>query len=401
MWSAAISFDALDLLCLLESRVRYLLCLLVTVGAFDSFAQSTKPATGTGIGHVYCTDTNAPSRMTRLRLEPVNDSQASSGARRSTLSDMPLAGSVQTAVDGSFLIPNVAPGRYYVLAIAAGYMAPDPHRSESDHSTPSQGIHQSYPVVQQVEVQADQTASIDIRLERGAAVNGTVRYDDGSPAAGIHVGLVHLSELKSIAANSDDVGVQGNEMTDDLGHYRISGVAAGKYTVEALLSHIDLVPSAKHNSAFSDIMRSVLIVYSGDATRKSTAASFALSLGEERTGEDITIPLSKLHSISGVVTAVRDGRPVNSGSLELISPEDKELVVDAQIANDGAFHLDAVPEGSYILRLHGVRDRSTGSAAGLGNQFTDVEEPLNVESDIPNLALTVGAKVPSATRAQF
>jgi hypothetical protein len=190
-------------------------------------------------------------------------------------------------------------------------------------------------------------------------------------------------------------------MTDDLGHYRISGVAAGKYTVEALLSHLDLVPNAKRSAVFSDMMRSVLIVYSGDATRKSTAASFALNLGEERTGEDITIPLSKLHSISGMVTAASDGRPVNSGNLELISPEDKELVADAQIANDGAFHLEAVPEGSYTLRLHGVRDRTTNSTAGLGHQFADIEEPLNVESDIPNLALTVGAKVSSATGTQF
>ncbi len=52
-------------------------------------------------------------------------------------------------------------------------------------------------------------------------------------------------------------------------------------------------------------MRSTLMVYSGDATRKSDADVFKLGPGEERAGDDITIPLSKLHSVSGVVTAAR------------------------------------------------------------------------------------------------
>jgi hypothetical protein len=145
------------------------------------------------------------------------------------------------------------------------------------------------------------------------------------------------------------------------------------------------------------MMRSILIVYSGDATRKSAAASFTLSPGEEHTGEDITIPLTKLHSISGVITAGSDGHPVGSGKLELISPEDKELVVDAQAGNDGTFHLEAVPEGSYTLRLHGVHDRTSNSSALPAREFSDLDEPLNVESDIPNLVLTVGAKANPAT----
>lgn len=384
------------MLCLLELRVRCLLWLLISVVAVDCFAQATKLATGTVTGHVSCADTNAPSRMTQVRLERVDSSQASSGAGPSAPSDI-TGGMVQTAVDGSFVIPNVAPGRYYVLTIAAGYITPDPRREESDRSATSESGKPKSAAIPQIEVMADQTAAIEIRLERGAAVSGTIRYDDGSPAAGIHVGLVHLSERKATTANSEDVGVEGDEKTDDLGHYRISGERAGKYTVEALLSHLDLVPTAKRNLPV-DVMRSVLIVYSGDATRKSAAATFTLNAGEERTGEDITIPLSKLHAISGVVTAAGDGHAVSGGNLELISPEDKELVVAAEIASDGTFHLEAVPEGSYTLRLHGVRDRTSNASAG--REFGDLEEPLHVESDIPNLALTVGAKAVSADRAQ-
>jgi hypothetical protein len=137
------------------------------------------------------------------------------------------------------------------------------------------------------------------------------------------------------------------------------------------------------------MMRSVLVVYSGDATRKSAAASFTLSPGEERTGEDITIPLSKLHTISGVVTAAHDGHPINAGNLALMSPEDKELVADAEISTDGTFQIEAVPEGSYILRILDAHDTMKGSGDKTTYRYGDLEQPLKIESDVPNLALAV------------
>jgi hypothetical protein len=163
----------------------------------------------------------------------------------------------------------------------------------------------------------------------------------------------------------------------------------GSYAIEALLSHVDLVPSASRDSRDSDMMRSVLVIYSGDATRKSAAVSFALSPGEERTGEDITIPLSTLHTVSGVVTAARDGHPMSAGNLALMSPEDKEMVADAEIASDGTFQIEAVPEGSYMLRILNARDAMKGSSGKITDRYGDLERPLKIESDVPNLVLAV------------
>ena len=153
------------------------------------------------------------------------------------------------------------------------------------------------------------------------------------------------------------------------------------------------MPTANRGTPFSDTLRSVLIVYSGDATRKSAAASFKLSPGEERTGEDITLPLSKLHTISGVVTAAGDGHPINSGNLALMSPEDKELVTDAEISSDGTFHIEAVPEGSYTLRILGAHDTMNISSEKITHQYGDLEQPLKVEGDIPNLVLSVPEQI--------
>jgi hypothetical protein len=305
--------------------------LLVAFSTLAATAQSSaKPGTGTVTGHVYCADTNAPARMARVRLESANDPRMHEGRNPQPSSDMPMGGIVQTALDGSFVIPDVPPGAYYVIPALRGYLSPRTGHEDDDEALPPAPTGKPPVATSKITVQADQATSIDIRLERGAAVSGTIRFDDGSPAVGLHVGPVHITQSETKSSYSAEFGVQGDVVTNDLGHYRISGMHGGRYAVEALLSHVDLVPTANRGAHFSDMLRSVLIIYSGDTTRKSAAASFKLSPGEERTGEDITLPLSKLHTISGVVTAARDGHPINAGNLALMSPEDNELVTDAE-----------------------------------------------------------------------
>jgi hypothetical protein len=371
-----------------------LLLPFLTIAATAQTNPSARHATGTVTGHVFCADTNAPARMARVRLESAKET---SGGNQQSSSDLPVGGIVQTALDGSFIIPDVPPGAYYVTATLNGYLSPQPRHENDDEAQPPAPAGK--PVTPtKITVQADQAASVDIRLERGAAVSGIVRFDDGSPAVGVHVGPVHITRSETKSSYSDDFGVQGDVVTNDLGRYRISGMYGGRYAVEALLSHLDLVPRANRDSPFSDMLRSVLVVYSGDATRKSAAVSFTLSPGEERTGEDITIPLTKLHTISGVVTAARDGHPINAGNLALMSPEDKELVADAEIASDGTFEIEAVPEGSYVLRIRDAHDTMKGSSDKTTYRYGDLEQPLKVESDVPNLALAVPETKQSAAR---
>jgi hypothetical protein len=133
--------------------------------------------------------------------------------------------------------------------------------------------------------------------------------------------------------------------------------------------------------------------------RKSDAVPFKLGPGEDRAGVDIAIPLSKLHSVSGVVTAASNGHVINSGEITIEDPGDKESVANGQLDSEGAFHLDGVPEGSYTLRVKNASDRQNQqiSVAGgmnissekIAHQYGDLEQPLKVEGDIPNLVLSV------------
>ena len=174
---------------------RWPLLLLASSTLAATAQSSAKPGTGTVTGHVYCADTNAPARMASVQLKPVKESHlARHGSARI---GMPASGIVQTALDGSFAIPNVAPGSYYVIVTASGYLSPHPHDDNSDDSEDAKKRrrHRSRrSTIPRVDLTADQTANIDIRLERGAAVSGNIRFDDGSPATNVPVQLLRKSK---------------------------------------------------------------------------------------------------------------------------------------------------------------------------------------------------------------
>jgi hypothetical protein len=378
----------------------------VTLASAAQNNPTAKTGAGTVTGHIYCADTNAPARMASVQLKPVKEIAPRSGTDPHDISE-PVGGVVETTLDGSFAIPNVAPGAYYVLVTAAGYLSPRVHNEDdedTDDAEPKPPAGQPPIVIPRVDVEADQSASIDVRIERGAAVSGIIRFDDGSPAAGVLVVVLHKSKNKWVSSPTGDYGafaMPSSLMTDDLGHYRIGGLRDREYILQATLLHLDMMPAGARGSGLSGALRNSLAVYSGDAMRRSDAVPFKLGPGEDRTGTDITIPLSKLHSISGVATAASDGHPINSGHLTIEDPTDKESVVDAELGNDGTFHLEGVPEGTYTLRIQNLSDKEQQGIPVVGehhvafsdnktiHQYADLEQTIKVEGDVPNLVLSV------------
>ena len=365
-------------------------------------SNSAKPGTGTVTGHVYCADTNAPARMASVQLEPVKTAEER-GSHHSYSYTPPAGGVIQTGFDGGFTLANVPPGSYYVVVTAAGYLAPRANSEDFDDAEPQPPAGQPPIVIPKVDVQADQTASVDVRLERGASVSGTIRYDDGSPASGVGIMLLHKdSKGKWVGARFPGIIVGGNmDSTDDLGHYRISGLRDREYLVGAWISRTDMLAGAPHAMNLRPVSRSTITIYSGDTPHIRDAVPFKLGPGEDRTGEDITIPLSKFHTVSGAVTAAADGHPINTGFVQIADPDSKESIASAEIGTDGAFRIECVPEGTYLLRVTNAKDQQTREISIGGehhitfsdektlHQYGDLEQSIKVEGDMPNLVLAV------------
>jgi carboxypeptidase family protein len=377
-----------------------LLLPLFTIAATAQNNSSARHATGTVTGHVYCADTNTPARTATVQLAPVKEREQRSGTIR--FADMPAGGVAQTGLDGSFTLTRVPPGSYYVIVAKAGYLSPRPGDDDSDDVEPQPPSGQPPIVIPRVDVQADQSAGIDIRLERGAAISGAVRFDDGSPASGVGIMVLHRKKDKWVPSNGPVFAMVPSPSTDDLGHYRVAGLRDRDYVVMVQLSRTDLESRGTRDAGLSGIERSTLRIYSGDTPHISEAVPVKLGAGEEHSGEDITIPLSKFHSISGVVTAAADGHPINNGHLSIEDPTDKETVVDAELGSDGTFHLEGVPKGTYTLHVRSPQDQqfrelSVGPHQIMTDeqtirQYSDLEQTLKVEGDIPSLVLTVTEK---------
>ena len=255
--------------------------LLLSLLTLAASAQNNAPpnqATSTVTGHVYCADTNAPARMASVssnRQETRNSDRRT--AHRAT--HRPEACPDRTRWQLHPLRTS-RPARYYVVAYKGGYLSPRPLRGRrtTTRSRSRPRVTRPSPHPRASPWRPDQTASIDVRLERGAAISGTVRFDDGSPASGVSGhGSSHRSKVKRVRLRCVlPFAMRATPDTDDLGHYRISGLPRSRlpgrghslpHRPRARRARLQLSPaSSDPRSGF----------YSGDTPRISDAVPIKL-----------------------------------------------------------------------------------------------------------------------------
>jgi hypothetical protein len=302
---------------------------------------------------VFCADTNAPARMARVMLQPAELVDAFDETKQMGIANQGEA--VQTSLDGSFVIPHVPPGTYYVIAVLPGYVSPlapllhGPWQmKELNDPEVRKKIARTVP---RVKVQANLSTSVNVSIERGAAVSGTIRYDDGSPASGVGVQLlVRRDHQWEPLPSTSFSGERHENVTDDQGAYRISGVAGQEYLLEAQISVTRVEFSADGKGSFGMGFGGheySFSTYSGNTLRLKEAKPFSLKAGEELRGEDVEIPATKLHTVRGNVLAQRDGHVINGAFVALNYPDGKSQASWGWVTNveDSAFQLNFVPEG--------------------------------------------------------
>lgn len=347
-------------------RMRAIILVVVYVVAGAAAWAQEKPVeqprgATTVSGHVFCADTNAPARMANVMLQPVElvDSMAA-GEKKIVASH---GEAVQTLLDGSFSIAHVAPGTYYVIALQMGYVSPLASmylRAREAPTVKDEDSKKATKAAPRITVEPDLPVVVNVTIERGAAVSGTVLYDDGSPASGVRLTLLirQKGEWANIPVSPlDSSSFRGT--TDDVGHYRISGLPAGEYLLETSLNLMKVTYRMDEHGATSMSMTSgdSLEVYPGGSTRRKDGTPLTLMGGEEQSGRDVEIPLSKLHTVRGKIEAARDGHEVNGGSLTLLHADDKSQAGHAEInKDDDSFLFGFVAEGDYILHADGAED---------------------------------------------
>jgi hypothetical protein len=369
--------------CLLSVAIFSLLCPSVMLSGQDAL-------TGTVTGHVYCTDTNLPARLAHVFLDsvpapktPVPKSKADAFRYFST----------QTRTDGSFTFAHIPPGEYFASVNYGGYLSPDWKFTHDTirNPTPEQRI-ELLKTIPNVTVAANKTVMIEVPIQRGAAISGTIRFDDGAPFV--------QTEVKALLRDSrgkwNSLPVTGlPHSTDDLGRFRIADAPPGEYTLAVEMSLQDTFGKWS-----SDTRR----VYYGDGFLERDAKTFKVTEGEDFSDIEITVRLSKLHSITGYLVDP-NGQVINAGDITILTIPDQIEIAKAEVStDDSTYHLDFIPEGHYLLRVTNPRNVSrqtilppagfvqiptTKEAAIL--TFKPYEAPLDVLTDLPNFNVSIQA----------
>ena len=119
-----------------------------------------------------------------------------------------------TGVDGGFRIENIAPGRYRMFVERTGFQEIDKHHRRTEGRTLTLAAGQ-------------EMKDLVIHLQAAAVIEGRVTDEDGDPMAEAQVAVLR----QTFVAGRSHWEQVGAERTNDLGEYRIAGLAAGSYFV--------------------------------------------------------------------------------------------------------------------------------------------------------------------------
>jgi hypothetical protein len=317
-----------------------------------------KPATGTGSisGKVTAADTGVPMRRAAVSLN-------GPAGQRMTYTD----------ADGRYQFTNLPPGTYTLVMSAgmfrAAYQSLGYGVSRPGGPTSLRGRPIELAEGQRVE-------HIDVALPRSGVITGRVTDGDGLPASRVQVGALML-RLGSEPMQT--VGAQ----TDDLGQFRLYGLAAGDYIVMANPSMgVQAMPTE------SDVEPTGFgPTYAPGTPSRADAARIRVAPGTEAS-IDIRLTETRVYSITGTVMNSQ-GETGRSMSVMLMRSESNApSSVGMSVATSGTFTLRNVPPGEYEVIARYSPPRQPGEAPGPDpNQEFAVVKVDVATSNIDGLAL--------------
>jgi hypothetical protein len=244
------------------------------------------------------------------------------------------------------------------MASVGGYV--QPHELLQAAYDAGEDLTKGVSGVPMVHVSAEHSVNAEISVTRGAAIEGRVLWDDGSGVNQAEVAVEpKTGEHKQLPPQFTMFWMDGRSVadTDDRGHYRISGLAPGEYTVRAMLqTNRRMTMQRGRFDQNATVGVGPLMVYAPGGFRKMDAKPVTLTAGEERTDEDITYNLAATHTVTGRVTSVEDHHGLNHGVVTLTDTSEKTFVRTSGLDGDGNFSVTFVPSGSYTLTVRNAAD---------------------------------------------
>jgi hypothetical protein len=345
------------------SACAWILLLTVVIGAQQPARDQRGGPEPAGTARIagIVVDTSTPPQPLRRAIVTLRADGLPDG--RSTISDD----------DGRFAFEGLPAGRFTLSATKPAFLP-----GALGSSRPGR------PAVPLPLAVGQQISDVRITLARGAALTGTLRDESGEPAQNlqVHAFRVPLPGAPPLLILS------GSATTDDRGVYRIYGLPPGDYFIASAIrmSHAaDIsVPAAAKGDVPPGTYAYAPTYYPGVAST-TAAERVRLAAGDERTGIDFAVRLTRMATIDGVVRAADGTTPtvqfvINPDGLQLRSLIGAVPTFSSQATAAGrAFRYTNVAPGRYRIAAQSTQG---------GVTFASAEVEIT-GADISNLTLVL------------
>jgi len=337
-------------------------------------AQAPVAATGQLRGHVLEDGSNKPVAGARVML-------LSQGSR--TIPGPPPQST--TDADGAFAFASLVPGDYRLDVQKSGYVP---------YGYPQPGARPEMP--RPFHVEAGHVAMADLHVQKGGVVAGRVLDANGEPFADARV--IALRRVASGNAASRLVPAPGQgQQTNDIGEFRVAGLAPGEYFIAA--SPRMMMPLGESRvsppSAHGPVMTTATTYYPGTIDPDG-AQPVRVAAGETVNGIQFTMQSSPAFRISGIVVD-ESGQPVSNAMVMLMGdPRSGPMfgpVGSARSDSAGRFAIGSIVAGSYRINASVPAVMNGGAAGGIsggisGGSFSSVSIGGNTSAPPAEIVVT-------------
>ena len=291
--------------------------------------------------------------------------------------------SATTDGDGRWTIKGLPAGKYVVSVTKGGYV------------TLSYGQRRPFDQGQQVDLAAGQAIEkLDVSLPKGGVIVGRIQDEFGEPFAGIRV-----ATMRSRYVNGQRrlVAVGPTDITDDIGQFRLHGLAPGDYYVSATNANVSFDVSEDRLGYTTTYFPGTPIL--GEAERVT------VTQGQETANINFDLAPTRVANVSGVATNSQ-GKPLANSLILLTSPllsAGIPTLSPAMVRPDGSFTISNVTPGDYRLETYAIADVQALTAAGGQSGVAEtVSMPITVNGeDITGLAVVAMPTTTATGRIVF
>jgi hypothetical protein len=247
----------------------------------------------------------------------------------------------KTSADGRFELRNVPSGQYKLRVSRNGYVEQELNQRKPGDPGATFTLRPGQRIPELV-----------FKLARAAVITGKVFDEDGEPMVGVTVRAMR----RDFSNGRKGLGFANESTTDDLGEFRLFGLAPGRYYLSAQISAWDHVVGDREFSGSEKNTgeKGYARVYYPSALEVAKASGIYIKEGEVVPAVDIFMKEVTVYTVRGKVQYLFPHRGTSDTRLMVLRRGQKfdwDLAAEQVVVKaDGSFQIPELAPGEYTVR---------------------------------------------------